>query len=167
MATGGYQLTEIVSLQGHSERVWNVSWSPSGKHLASCGGDKTISFLHFHSLFQFSSWENPFSFLNSHFFFLSSRSYLGCRLKREMGMPSSAGRRLECYRVWSLSSHNNNLNVSFYSEAHQRSIRRVAWSRDGLYLACARLPSCDLFFSLCFVMEASSTNDETDSFAML
>lgn len=27
---------------GHSDRVWQAAWSPSGQTLASCGGDKSI-----------------------------------------------------------------------------------------------------------------------------
>jgi WD40 repeat protein len=27
---------------GHTDRVWHVSWSPTGNNFATCGGDKTI-----------------------------------------------------------------------------------------------------------------------------
>ncbi|MEW5310931.1 MAG: hypothetical protein WDW38_002684 [Sanguina aurantia] len=30
------------ALEGHTDRVWGVAWSPSGEHLASCSGDKTV-----------------------------------------------------------------------------------------------------------------------------
>ncbi|XP_022096673.1 probable cytosolic iron-sulfur protein assembly protein CIAO1 isoform X3 [Acanthaster planci] len=36
------KLENIASLSGHLDRVWHVSWSPSGKLLTSCSGDKTI-----------------------------------------------------------------------------------------------------------------------------
>lgn len=35
-------VTNLATLEGHEERVWNVAWSPSGSLLASCSGDKTI-----------------------------------------------------------------------------------------------------------------------------
>lgn len=30
------------TLEGHSARVWDISWSPTGSLLASCSGDKSI-----------------------------------------------------------------------------------------------------------------------------
>ncbi|CAH1783992.1 unnamed protein product [Owenia fusiformis] len=35
-------LQSIAELEAHSDRVWSVSWNPSGTLLASCGGDKTV-----------------------------------------------------------------------------------------------------------------------------
>lgn len=32
----------VTSLEGHSDRVWHVSWCSTAELLASCGGDKTI-----------------------------------------------------------------------------------------------------------------------------
>ena len=34
-------LEAVCSLEGHSDRVWQVSWNPSGTLLASCSGDKS------------------------------------------------------------------------------------------------------------------------------
>jgi len=36
------KLSLVAALEGHTERVWCVAWSPDGSVLASCSGDKTI-----------------------------------------------------------------------------------------------------------------------------
>ncbi|KAJ1993246.1 Cytosolic iron-sulfur protein assembly protein [Coemansia spiralis] len=36
------QLKLVAELQGHEDRVWQVSWDPSGLRLASCSGDKSV-----------------------------------------------------------------------------------------------------------------------------
>jgi len=36
------KLQLLCTLQGHQDRVWHASWSPSGHLLATCGADKTI-----------------------------------------------------------------------------------------------------------------------------
>ncbi|ORX91038.1 WD40 repeat-like protein [Basidiobolus meristosporus CBS 931.73] len=36
------RLELIAELEGHEDRVWQVSWDPSGTQLASCSGDKTV-----------------------------------------------------------------------------------------------------------------------------
>lgn len=33
---------DTVCAAGHTDRVWQVSWSPSGNELASCSGDSTV-----------------------------------------------------------------------------------------------------------------------------
>ncbi|GFH26413.1 probable cytosolic iron-sulfur protein assembly protein CIAO1 homolog [Haematococcus lacustris] len=35
-------MQELQVLEGHTDRVWAVAWSPSGENLASCSGDKTV-----------------------------------------------------------------------------------------------------------------------------
>ena len=37
-----HTLRPLAVLEGHTDRVWCVSWSPLGKYLATCGGDKQI-----------------------------------------------------------------------------------------------------------------------------
>ena len=37
-----FELVKKCVLEGHKDRVWNIAWSPNGKYLASCGGDKAI-----------------------------------------------------------------------------------------------------------------------------
>ncbi|KAJ1964848.1 Cytosolic iron-sulfur protein assembly protein [Dimargaris xerosporica] len=44
------RLELLAELAGHNERVWQVSWHPSGKLLSSCSGDRTIRLWHLSNL---------------------------------------------------------------------------------------------------------------------
>ena len=35
-------LKPLASLEGHTDRVWHVAWDPTGRYVASCGGDRAI-----------------------------------------------------------------------------------------------------------------------------
>ena len=37
-----YQLVEVQTLTGHTDRVWCAAWEPSGRALATCSSDKTV-----------------------------------------------------------------------------------------------------------------------------
>ena len=36
-----YKVSKVASLHGHTDRVWGVSWHPSGNYFVTCGGDRT------------------------------------------------------------------------------------------------------------------------------
>jgi len=38
----GNTLTLVTTLEGHKDRVWNISWRPQGDLFATCSGDKTV-----------------------------------------------------------------------------------------------------------------------------
>ena len=42
--------TDPPCVAGHTDRVWQVSWAPSGKELASCSGDSTVRIVRSHQL---------------------------------------------------------------------------------------------------------------------
>ncbi len=41
MENGNYIVTKEVTLDGQVDRIWNLSWAPSGKLFSSCG-DKSV-----------------------------------------------------------------------------------------------------------------------------
>lgn len=36
-----FKVSKVASLHGHTDRVWGVSWHPSGNYFVTCGGDRT------------------------------------------------------------------------------------------------------------------------------
>ncbi|WIA08221.1 hypothetical protein OEZ85_007669 [Tetradesmus obliquus] len=42
MATLAHSLEPLQTLEGHTDRVWHLAWSPDGTSLASCSGDRTV-----------------------------------------------------------------------------------------------------------------------------
>jgi WD40 repeat protein len=88
--TDSLSLTLVKTLEGHSDRVWHLAWSPSGNLLASCSGDKTIHL-----------WG------------------------KDRGQGGGGGQQGE----W--------VCKAILEDAHNRTVRRVAWSPCGRFLASA------------------------------
>lgn len=91
---------------GHTDRVWQVSWAPSGNELASCSGDSTVRIVS-------SQWQ--------------------ARCKR---VASDSHTQLWCAQ-WQRDAAGTWKGESVLENVHQRTIRSVAYSPCGRYLATA------------------------------
>ncbi|KXS16177.1 WD40 repeat-like protein, partial [Gonapodya prolifera JEL478] len=91
---------------GHTDRVWHCAWSPSGKELATCSGDKTVRIWAPASPKAFQAIPNP---------------------------PSTAPdvesdeKPKDFSNFWTCTA--------LLDGSHKRTVRRVAWAPDGSRIA--------------------------------
>lgn len=52
-----FSLHTVATLEGHSDRVWNVAWNPTRSVIASCSADKTVR------MWSYNSDSNSFQFV--------------------------------------------------------------------------------------------------------
>ncbi|MEG4070857.1 AAA-like domain-containing protein, partial [Microcoleus sp. Pol11C2] len=108
------------NLEGHSNSVWSVAFSPDGKRLASASSDNTIQLWDLQS-------QKPIATLNGHSNAVRSVAW------------SPDGKRLasassdHTIKLWNLQSQKPIATLI----GHSSSVRSVAWSPDGLTLASA------------------------------
>ncbi|CAM9660728.1 unnamed protein product [Ectocarpus sp. 4 AP-2014] len=131
------RLRETAALEGHTERVWCVAWSPDGRLLASCSSDKTIR-VWCQSKDSENGWRcaalledgatrtvrccdwSPCGR------FIAAVSFDGtCSVWRRQESTTTAGEL-----AWELTAT---------LEGHENEVKSVAWSRGGNLLAtCGR-----------------------------
>ncbi|ELR20629.1 protein ciao1, putative [Acanthamoeba castellanii str. Neff] len=129
-ASASFEITQVKALQGHSDRVWHLAWSPSGNLLASCSGDKTI--------LSSSSSSSSSATNNEHWPLALFRgpAHLLHLAAAVSALVVVAVVAREHIHLWGREG-TEWVCKAILEEGHQRTIRRVEWSPCGRYLASA------------------------------
>ena len=155
---------EVFSTSKHSDRVWNVSWNPTGTQLASCGGDKTVYiwcqegwqpfFLDIKLsdnlvLCSWSTADVPITWATEIIFCATTINFPFC-LFRSPTLDDSDIQGMRCmwllpwvascavvYCLICFCSGNNWVQKCSLDGAHVRTVRCTAWSPCGNYIASA------------------------------
>jgi WD40 repeat protein len=127
----------VCTLTGHSDRIWDVCWSPNGQTLASCSGDKTIRI-----------WRATSNESNA-YQCVSTLDSVHTRTIRSVAF-SPCGRFLAAasfdglVSIWTRESSSDLEQSDEWTciaqlEGHENEVKRVSWSCDGQFLAsCSR-----------------------------
>jgi len=121
-------LHSVASLAGHSERIWNIAWSPNGKLLASCGGDKSVRI-----------WGQDG---NEKWFCKGILEETHQRTIRRVDW-SPCGKYLACssfdatISIW--ERKENDFECIATLEGHENEVKSIVWHSNGTLLAsCSR-----------------------------
>ncbi|KAH8548718.1 WD40-repeat-containing domain protein [Umbelopsis sp. PMI_123] len=127
------RLELVAKLEGHNDRVWQVSWSPNGNMLASCSGDKTVRIWANTSHSDTSKWECIDVLDGAHK--RTIRSVAWAPNGRELAtasFDSTTG-------VWEYEERDKEWECVATLEGHENETKSVAWSSNGSLLAtCSR-----------------------------
>ncbi|XP_014665985.1 PREDICTED: probable cytosolic iron-sulfur protein assembly protein CIAO1 homolog [Priapulus caudatus] len=121
------QLKEVSCLNGHTDRVWNVSWNPTGTTLATCGGDKTVRLWGQEG----DSWVCKTILQDNHQRTVRSTAWSPCgNLLATVSFDATVG-------IWDRRSGEFECNATL--EGHENEVKSVAWAPSGKLLAtCGR-----------------------------
>jgi WD40 repeat protein len=130
-------LRELCALHGHTEdRVWHVSWSPKGTHLASCGEDRVVRIWASSS----NNWEESGSIhVVATLEDAQTRTIRCCEWSpncKQLACASFDGTVV----VWEAQNRQKTRwEQVAVLEGHENEVKSVAWSCGGQWLAtCGR-----------------------------
>lgn len=126
------RLQLLAELRGHTNRVWTVAWSPSGKYLASCGGDKTIR-IWSKDASDDSKWVCTSVLDGVHTRTVRCVAWSPCGTKiASSGFDGQVG-------IWEYDTDDAEWQCIAALEGHQNEVKWVSWSNDGSLIAtCSR-----------------------------
>ncbi|KAJ0027940.1 hypothetical protein Pint_36003 [Pistacia integerrima] len=145
-----YQLKEIQTLEGHTDRVWSLAWNPStGRDgvpplLASCSGDKTVRI--WERNLSSGSWDCKAVLDETH-----TRTVRSCAWSPSGKLLATAsfdattaiweniGGDYECVSTLEVYFSVHDYLFNLVGMGHENEVKSVAWNASGSLLAtCSR-----------------------------
>ncbi|KAJ0246343.1 Protein CIA1 [Hirschfeldia incana] len=129
------ELVEVQKLEGHTDRVWNVSWNPLSSSpsrcpvLASCSGDNTVRIWEQNSLSR--SWTCKATLEETHTRTVRSCSWSPSgKLLATASFDGTTG-------IW--EDFGDEFECISTLEGHENEVKSVSWNASGSHLAtCSR-----------------------------
>lgn len=133
------RLQQTQVLEGHTDRVWNVAWSPKGDSIASCSGDKTVRIWQRHGTTD--TWICAAILEETH-----HRS-IRCSSWSPDGRYLATASFDATTAIWEIQG--STWEQVALLEGHESEVKGVAWSSSGSLLAtCSRDKSVWIWESL-------------------
>ena len=147
-----FVIEPIAALEGHTDRVWDVTWNPVQSLLASCSGDRSIRLWSYQSTLPFSSSppavSNPpadVTFASANELTTGHRKTVRSVAWAPSGKTLAAGSFDSTVSIWERAGGEEGENDSgewecvTTLEGHESECKSVAYSSDGGLLAsCSR-----------------------------
>ncbi|XP_039266656.2 putative cytosolic iron-sulfur protein assembly protein CIAO1 [Styela clava] len=120
-------IRQIATLTGHGDRVWGVHWNHTGKHLASCSGDKSVRIWGLEG----EKWVCKTILEEGHQRAIRRVAWSPCGNR----LATASFDATVC--IWDKKSGEFECIATL--EGHENEVKAAAWSISGSYLAtCSR-----------------------------
>ena len=129
-------LSNLCTLKGHQDRVWQINWSNTELKLASCSGDKSIRLWKLNSdpkSLNKMEWKCCLNIDDAHKRTVRSVSF--SPQSKQLASASFDGNTA----IWNLTQDCEEYECAATLEGHENEVKSVAWNTPGTLLAtCGR-----------------------------